>query len=136
MIITALLTLIFLSLAILHFYWSLGFKWGLSHALPTKENGEKLISPRPFQTLLVGILLLIPSCLYARNLLDINLGLPEWTYFYGEWLVVILFLIRAIGDFKYVGLFKKVKSTSFARSDTKYYTPLCIIISILALTAV
>lgn len=37
--------------------------------------------------------------------------------------------IRAIGDFKYVGVFKKVQRTGFARNDTKIYTPLCVIIA-------
>jgi hypothetical protein len=50
----------------------------------------------------------------------------------GMWIIVLTFLIRAIGDFNYVGFFKKQKKTIFGKADTKFYTPLCLTIAILA----
>jgi hypothetical protein len=44
-----------------------------------------------------------------------------------------LFILRAIGDFKYLGFFKKIKNTKFGQNDTKYFAPLCLIIGILTL---
>ena len=44
----------------------------------------------------------------------------------------IIFLLRSIGDFKWVGLFKKVRDTEFGRSDTKYFVPLCLFLSLSA----
>jgi hypothetical protein len=33
---------------------------------------------------------------------------------------------RAIGEFKYVGFFKRVRGSRFARRDTLLYSPLCL----------
>jgi hypothetical protein len=33
---------------------------------------------------------------------------------------------RAVGDFRLVGLFKRVRGTRFARYDSLVYTPLCL----------
>ncbi|WP_281635816.1 DUF3995 domain-containing protein [Flavobacterium marginilacus] len=41
--------------------------------------------------------------------------------------------MRAIGDFNYVGFFKKIKLAKFGKNDTKYFSPLCLIIGILTL---
>ena len=56
--------------------------------------------------------------------------LPGWLLKYGLWIIAALFLLRAIGEFKYVGFFKKVNTTKFAKMDTKYYSPLCLFIAI------
>jgi hypothetical protein len=52
---------------------------------------------------------------------------------YGLWILMTLFILRAIGDFKYMGFFKKIKNTKFGQNDTKYFAPLCLIIGILTL---
>ena len=59
------------------------------------------------------------------------LGLPilTWINVYGLKIIAGVFLVRAIGDFRYVGFFKKIKGTIFANLDTKFYTPLCILLS-------
>lgn len=44
--------------------------------------------------------------------------------------IPIIFLVRAIGDFNYVGFFKKTKNTHFAKMDRKYFSPLCLLIAI------
>ena len=52
---------------------------------------------------------------------------------YTGWIISILFFIRAIGDFKYVGFFKKVKQTTFGEMDTTYFSPLCLVISMVGI---
>ena len=37
---------------------------------------------------------------------------------------------RAIGDFKYVGFFKRVRGSKFARMDTLVYSPLCLLLAL------
>ena len=44
-----------------------------------------------------------------------------------------VFFIRAVGEFRLVGLFKRVRSTTFARWDTLLFSPLCLVISLAAL---
>ena len=42
----------------------------------------------------------------------------------------IIFTIRAIGEFNAVGFFKKIRDTEFAIYDTKYFSPLCLILGV------
>jgi hypothetical protein len=52
---------------------------------------------------------------------------------YGNLIIAIIFFIRAVGDFKFIGFFKTIKSTRFGINDTQIFSPLCIIISLLSL---
>ena len=47
--------------------------------------------------------------------------------------LIAVFFLRALGDFKYIGFFKKIRNTSFAKSDTWFFSPLCLLISLLIL---
>jgi DNA-binding LytR/AlgR family response regulator len=48
---------------------------------------------------------------------------------YGDWAIGIIFLLRAIGDFKYFGFAKRIRHTDFALYDTKIYSPLAFAIA-------
>lgn len=128
-VLSSLLSLIFLILAILHLNWAIGNTWGLDNALPAKETGERVLTPGRFMTLTVALGLLGCCFFYFINP---EPGNPNnWIFDYGRWIVPIIFLVRAIGDFKYVGLFKKIKNTKFAQMDSKYYSPLCFLIALI-----
>lgn len=118
------LTIVLVFLALVHFYWLFG-KVGMNQALPTNEQGEKLLNPGKFLTLVVGIILL--SFAWVSHMLDLPHEL--WIELVG-WGLAILFFLRAVGDFKMVGLFKKIKHTEFAKYDTWLYVPLCFLISV------
>lgn len=127
------LTTIFLLLAGIHFYWGLGGKWGAHAAIPTREDGSRLMNPKRQECFVVGSGL----CGFALFLLVrsglVPLMLPAWLAAYGLWILAVLFLLRAIGEFRYIGFFKKITTTHFARLDTRYYSPLCLLIGLLAL---
>ncbi|MCV9926127.1 DUF3995 domain-containing protein [Flavobacterium sp. LS1R49] len=129
----SILVAIFLFLSGIHIYWGFGGKWGNDAAIPTTENNEKVINPKLKECMVVAIALLILSVLVLIKSRIIAYSLPNWLQECGIWFILILFMIRAIGDFKYVGFFKKVKTTKFAQMDTKYFSPLCLLISLLAL---
>jgi hypothetical protein len=48
------------------------------------------------------------------------------------WGIAAVLLIRAIGDFRYAGLTKRINDTSFARKDTRFYTPFCLALAALS----
>lgn len=125
-IIRIILSLIFLVLACLHFYWAFGGKWGLDNSVPTDINGKIVLKTSVLSCIVVGSGLLAFALLYFLPVL--NVALPSFINFL-QWIVPSVFLIRAIGDFKYVGLFKKVKTTRFGQLDTKYFTPLCLVLA-------
>ena len=110
-------SLIFIVLGLLHFYWAFGGTFALNNALPTTREGVKLFDPGKFLTIVVGVILLI----FAYMVLKMD------SYIY---ILAILFAIRVIGDFNYVGFFKKIRSTPFAIYDTKYFSPLCFYLAV------
>ena len=128
-----LLTFILFGLAIIHFYWSIGGKLGLSESLPTNELGEKILNPKKIHTAIVGIGLLLFGIFYMIKSGIIEYYLPEWLMNLVSWIIPIIFLLRAIGNFKYVGFFKKVRKTDFGKMDTIFFSPLCLAIAILGI---
>lgn len=132
-VISIILFLIFLSLSCLHFYWAFGGKKGKQNAIPVNINNEKIMNPTFVSTLFVGIILLLFGLLNIIKTKIINITLPEIIENYCIWFITVLFLLRAIGEFKYIGFFKKIKTTKFSEMDTKLYSPLCLVIGILEL---
>jgi len=45
--------------------------------------------------------------------------------------LALIFAFRALGDFRYVGFFKRVRGNLFAQRDTWFYSPLCLLLAIL-----
>jgi Protein of unknown function (DUF3995) len=135
-------TIIFLLLSGIHFYWAMGGRWGSLNAVPTMDKTtEAVFKPSIIATLIVAFGLLILAFITYSNLYSMWIH-PHRPRVLGETgqylgllnaLIALLFLLRAVGDFRYVGFFKKVKNTNFAYYDRLYFTPLCLIISILQL---
>ena len=121
---------VFILLAALHFQWALGGTWGFEHSIPEKEDGGKVMQPKKTDSAIVGVGLLLFATYYLLKIGLFPVGIPQWFMNYGGWIVSGLFLLRAIGEFRYVGFFKKVKHTTFAQRDTKYYSPLCLVIGV------
>jgi len=130
-LIALLLFLIFLFLSLIHFYWGLGGKWGSKSVYPTKDDSVPPVMPGPIPTFIVAIGLLGFGLFYLIKYGFVHVVLPERIDKYGFWIIAIIFIIRAIGDFAYIGFFKKYKNTRFAVHDTKYYSPLCLLIALL-----
>jgi Protein of unknown function (DUF3995) len=131
-LIVCLLSIIFLSLAIIHIYWAFGSKKGSVAIIPTKGDSKPLIKPGLVDCLVVAIVLTAFAIFVLIKGGVIFFGLPHWLLNYGLWAIAALFIIRAIGEFNYIGFFKKIKTTRFGQMDTKYYSPLCLLIGILS----
>jgi len=131
MILSLLLCVVFMVLALIHFNWFLGGEFGFSESLPTKENGERILNPKKTDNVIVGVGLLVFSLIYLLKSGLIQVNLPNWIILYVGWIISAIFLIRAIGEFKYVGFFKKIRNTKFGRLDTKLFSPLCLGIAII-----
>ena len=130
-LIISLNVLIFLLLGILHFYWLAGGKWGMNSVIPTQEKvSDKLFVPSAFATGVVAIGLLLFGLIELGNTNIFSNWMALKYFRWGNLLIAFIFLARAIGDFKYVGLFKQKRNTAFARNDTRYYSPLCLLISV------
>lgn len=124
---------IILFIAGMHVYWALGGKWSLKVALPTNEKGEHVLSPEPVDSMIVGAVLISFAVFHLIRIELIPVPMPYWLGEMGSWIIGGIFVLRAIGDFTYVGFFKRVKRTPFGRNDTNIYSPLCLLIGILTL---
>ncbi len=133
MILSILLSLILVGLGIIHFNWVIGGKYGFTESLPTKENGERVLNPKKNDSAIVGIGLTAFGLFYLLQSDLINYNLPEWILKYGGWIIPAIFILRSIGEFKYVGLFKRIKQTDFGKLDTKFFSPLCLVIGVIGI---
>ncbi|MFA8300056.1 MAG: DUF3995 domain-containing protein [Hyphomicrobiales bacterium] len=132
-IIGVLLFAIFILLGILHYYWAFGGKKWLVKALRVKRKGKRILSLNRVLSFVVGTILILFGVFYLTIISkSINI-FPEWIYIYFRWIIPVIFLLRAIGDFKHVGFFKKRTYTAFSRIDLHFHTPLCLVIGILGI---
>lgn len=122
---SVLLIIMFTAIALLHFYWAVGGRWRIEHAAPVNEQGKRFLN-RCVPSLVVGTGLLLFAAYYFI--------LPVGIFSIVGWIIPAIFLIRAIGDFRYIGFTKKVKISRFAELDTKFFSPRCLVIAALGFT--
>ena len=127
-----LLFLIFSILALLHFYWMLGYQGGLDKVVPTHPERETSIQPGFLACAIVALALSFVALFYLQNSsLTTFRIIPKSLSLAIGWGIPIVFFLRAIGEFNYVGLFKKIRGTSFAKADNQVFIPLCCLIGTL-----
>ena len=132
-ILSILLSIIFTILSIIHFNWAIGGTYGFDIALPTTESGTRVLNPGRISCTIVGIGLSTFALLYLIKAGMIEINIPSIILKITGWVIPSIFLIRAIGDFNYVGFFKKLKNTTFGKMDSKLYSPLCFFISVIGI---
>lgn len=126
-ILSIILFLVFTFLGGFHFYWLFGGTYGVKKVIPTK--GTDAINTQaipPVATLIVALVLISFGLMYLLKAELITISLPNWIIDYGLWFIPVIFILRAIGEFNYVGFFKKIKDTEFAQADSRIFSPLCL----------
>jgi hypothetical protein len=110
------------ALALVHVYWAFGGKIGGTAVIP-QADGRAAFSPSRLATLMVA------GCLFAAAYVVAVAGhliaspLHSRLAAFG---LSTVFLARAVGDFRLVGFFKRLRKSRFARLDTTLYSPLCL----------
>lgn len=132
-ILSFILSTIFILLSLIHLYWLFGGKWGLKNVIPTNSKQDSSKPPPKVATFIVALILTIFGLIYLEKSDFINIKVPYGIARHGLWIIPSIFTLRAIGEFKYVGFFKKIKNTAFAKADTKWFSPLCLIIGIVGI---
>lgn len=122
---------IFLLLSLLHFYWAMEGTWWFKESLPTTSEGKQVLNPTVLDCVIVGFFLMSFSGFYFLASGYFSFDLSYRLTVILKWVIPLLFLLRSIGEFKYVGFFKKVVGTEFSRWDTLIYSPLCLMIAFL-----
>ena len=111
-------------LGLLHVCWATGGRWGTDVAIP-KRDGAPLFTPSPASTLLIAVLLFAAAFVLLGRVGMWGLWLPRWPFVIGTWTLAVVFGARAVGDFRWFGLFKRRTEAPFAWWDTWLYVPLC-----------
>lgn len=122
------LIIIFLFFATIHVYWGVGGMKYLNFVIPTSKKGEDTIAPGSIACFAVAFVFFCLSVLFFLEFIDSEF-IKYSFFYYLKFFVGVVFLLRAIGEFKYVGFFKSVKGTEFSKADTSLFSPLCLIIS-------
>lgn len=120
---------IFAVLSAVHFFWVFGGVKDNSRVIPTKA-GRPLLTPGPLSTAAVGVGL--GGAAVVAALMGTPTAMPQYrtTLNLLTLLLVVLFGVRAIGDGKYLGFFKRERGTPFAWWDDRLFAPLCVVLSL------
>ncbi|GLV64311.1 membrane protein [Bacillus mycoides] len=92
----------------LHVYWDFGGKWRTSSVIPTK-SGKKAFLPRGGMTLFIVLLLSMAAIILLHQANVVHFAVPHIIVQTGSWICMIVFFIRVIGEFHYLGIFKRKK---------------------------
>jgi len=126
-----LLASVFFLLALIHIYWACGGQAWLGMAVPerpAKDDAsamEKAFQPGKAGTFAVGLALLTIAGMAALRGGLLGAAVQHPALRVALAVVAATMLLRAIGEFRLVGFFKKIKGTRFARMDSLLYSPLC-----------
>jgi hypothetical protein len=124
----SLICFIFVVLAVWHVRMAFGPMGGESGAVPSVD-GKPLFVPSRRSTLVVAVVLLAFAALVAGAAGLLSLGVPVRWLSWACYLLALGLLARAVGEFRYVGFFKRVRASPFARMDTWVYSPLCLLLA-------
>lgn len=119
----------FASLLLVHVYWLFGGQAGRRAAIP-EMNGQPVFEPSAPATLVVAIGLALCALVIAGTVGMLTLPLSHIALMWATRGLAVILLLRAIGDFRLVGFFKRIRDTRFARLDTIVYSPLCLALAI------
>jgi hypothetical protein len=121
---------VFVVLGLIHLYWAAGGRIGHSAAIPQVGN-KPSFQPGAIATIAVAFALFGAACVVALRSGVLPDPALAFLAMIGCWALAAILALRAIGDFRLVGFFKRVTGTRFARADSLFYSPLCAVLAAL-----
>ncbi len=110
-----------------HIYWAVGGQRGIGVVLP-KGHGGQVLQPPVGATWLVALALAVAAAVVLGRVGIWHPPLPDGLFRWGTWTLATVFGLRAVGDFRMIGFFKRVHDTPFARWDDALFSPLCLLL--------
>jgi hypothetical protein len=111
-----------------HIYWALGGTAGKGAVVP-EVGGQRLFTPSRVAAVGVAAGLALAAAVAALRGGQFSPASDHIAVRMAALVLGVVFAGRAVGERRYVGLFKQVKGTRFARWDSRLFTPLCVIIA-------
>ena len=103
------LILVYTAIGGIHMYWAFGGKRGGVAAIPVNENGP-VFEPGIGPTIVVALIFFTGVLAVVFDAKEIRFIFLQDYLFH---VIAFVFAARAIGEFRYVGIFKKVKGTVY-----------------------
>ena len=123
------IVVVFAVLALAHVYWAVGGRITWLAVVP-EVRGRPAFTPSAPATFVVAVALFACAGLVAATAgvlaIPVSPSVLTWLTF----ALALVLLLRAVGDFKLVGFFKRVRGTNFAHLDTVIYSPVCLALSL------
>lgn len=127
---------VLIALTAFHFFWLFGGKTGLKFAFPqNSKNKKKLYKPGNITLIFTVAVLAMMTWICLAQTGSFNSILDSEYIKWGNRGTAIIFVARAIGNFRYVGFSKTFKEGQFAQLDTYVYSPLCVIVALCAVVS-
>ncbi|RQO29861.1 hypothetical protein DBR32_14880 [Taibaiella sp. KBW10] len=123
-------TIIFLFLSILHLYWAISNDPGVFEMIPTDAGGRTIWKPRPIWLFLGAFMFYAFAMVNMFNEEFINLVISKKVINVAMAVIALAFFVRFVGDFRYVGISKTLRTSPFARRDSRIYVPFCLVMSL------
>ena len=120
---------VIVALSLVHVYWLVGGEGGRLAAIP-EIDGTPVFQPSTLSTFMVAMGSAMCTLLIAATAGILTLPLSHAVLAWLTRALAVVLLIRAIGDFRLVGFFKRIRDSRFARLDTVVYSPLCLALAI------
>ena len=117
-----------------HLHWAFGGRRGFGVSLPQRPDGQPVLRHllhwwRP-AALLVALGLVLLGGLVAVRALGLRHPLDPDLLDLALLATGAAFVARAVVPNRYVGLFKRLRTTRWARYDTRLYSPLFLILGV------
>ena len=118
--------------AAFHLHWALGGRLGFSVSLPQRPDGDPVMAHRigwwrpVAAAVALGLLLLGALALTAEG--QLALPLPPPMVRIALAVVGVAFILRAVVPTPWTGLFKRIRTTRWARYDSWLYSPLFLLL--------
>lgn len=126
-IISITLAVSFIVIALVHVFWALGFKSDIRKIVPV-VNGEPVFTPGPIGTFIVAIVLFCFAGISLALGYSSKVPVSYFPFLKSAGIAIgVILIVRAVGDFKYAGFFKRIKGSNFAKYDNWLYSPFCLI---------
>jgi hypothetical protein len=120
--------------AAFHFHWAFGGRRGFGVSLPQRPDGEPVLRDllhlwRP-AALVVALGLVLLGELVTAKAAQLDHGIDPALLDPALLGTGVAFIARAVVPNRYVGFFKGLRSTRWARYDTRLYSPLFLILGL------
>jgi len=122
-----LVALVLTSLSAIHVYWALGGQRGRAVSVP-QVGAARAFNPSALATLAVAAALCFSAIIVLARAGILSTSIQPSRLTAPAALIGLVFVARAVGEFRLVGFFKNVRGTPFARWDTFVFSPLCAVL--------